>query len=154
MNLSDRWDYINQVARVRLAHNKTSWHVSKYGKSIEVLGAAGELAARRYFGLNDHLTTEFDGGIDLTWRGHTIDVKTTRLTPKLRYRHLQWPMSKTVKADLVLLMAVDLSRKIAVAVGWVQANQMNKAPINRDRDIPCREIPIPKLRPPWELFTL
>jgi len=153
MRLSDRWNYIEQVARARLAHNKTKWHVSKYGRQLEVLGAAGELAAHRFLGLSDHLFTGFDGGVDLTWRGYTVDVKATRLT-NLSDRHLQWRMRKPIKADVILLIAVDLSQKLAVAVGWVWGKDLKKAPINKDRDIPCREIPVTKLRPFWELYTL
>jgi len=128
--------------------------VSKYGRQIEVLGAAGELAARRSLGLNDHLNTGFDGGVDLTWRGYTIDVKATRLTKALMYRHLQWPMSKTVKSEIALLMAVDVSKKMAVAVGWAWASEIRQAPINKVRDYPCRELPVRSLHPFWELYTL
>jgi hypothetical protein len=45
MNLSAHWHYIEDIARRRLEHNKTENHISRYGSQIEVLGAAGELAA-------------------------------------------------------------------------------------------------------------
>ena len=43
MDLSGSWLYIERIARSRLAHNKSRYHVSEYGDGIETLGVAGEL---------------------------------------------------------------------------------------------------------------
>lgn len=154
MDLGGHWAYLENIAERRLKKNKTSRHVYRYGTEIELLGAAGELAARRFLGLDTKLHIPFDGGMDLSWRGYRVDVKTTRLTPKLNYRYLQWPKGKPIHTDIVLLIAVDMWKKEATAVGWVWSEMVRGAPINPDRDFPCHEIPVPELRPMWELYIL
>ena len=104
MDLKASWPYIVEVVRQRLAHNKTEYHISDYGTDIEILGAAGELAARRFLGVSEILHTEFDGGTDIYWNGIRIDVKATHLTPKVNHRYLQYPERKSVKADMVTPM--------------------------------------------------
>jgi len=154
MDLRRHWSYIGRVARKRLANNKTSRHVSEYGTDIEVIGAAGEFAARLFFGISTRLHVKFDHGTDINWRGYTIDVKATRLTPRLHHRFLQWPAWKECKTDIVLMTAVDLRGKRAIIVGWAWGEDIKKARINHDRDYPCHEIPIPNLYPTWRLFVL
>jgi len=152
MNLSSVWEHIERVAEERLAHNKTSRHVDT--DYLEVIGAAGELAARHLLGLPTTLHTNFDGGKDLMWAGYSVDVKTTRLTPLVGYRFLQWPVYKKAKADIVLLMAVDQRNMTVVPIGWATRQEILDAPINYDRSSPCHEIPVTRLRPFWELFSL
>ena len=65
MDLGAQWQYIEQVAAERLQNNKTKRHVSHYGTYIEVIGAAGELAAHRFLGLPETLHTHLDGGCDM-----------------------------------------------------------------------------------------
>jgi hypothetical protein len=153
MNLSSHWHYIEDIARRRLEHNKTENHISRYGSQIEVLGAAGELAARLYLGLPPQLHHRFDGGADLVWRGQKVDVKTTHLTPKIQKRFLQWPYWKPIYTDLVLMAGVDMHDKTAVVLGYVSGKEVANAPINDDRDTPCHEIAVPELRPAWELLV-
>lgn len=154
MNLKGDWDYLKGVAAKRLENNRTSRHVSDYGTEIELIGAAGELAARRFLGLSVKLHDQFDGGIDLLWRGKRVDVKATKLTPKLNFRFLQWPETKKFKADIILLTAVSLRTQQGVVVGWEWVDAVREAPINFDRDYPCHEIPVIDLRPAWEFFIL
>ena len=154
MNLSRDWDYLVKVATLRLASNKTPRHVSLFGSEIELIGAAGELAARRFLGIDEALGTTFDGGVDLEYAGRTIDVKATKMTPKLRYRYLQWPEWKPVKSDIILLTAVDVLEKNATVVGFALREEIKDGAVNYERDIPCYEIPILKLRSPWELLAL
>lgn len=154
MDLRPSWDYIQQIAFVRLSNNKTDLHVYSYGDSIEALGVAGEVAARRWLGLPELVHQNFDGGVDLMWRGIKVDVKATVLTTKLQFRFLQWPHWKPVKSEVILLTAVDLGRKKATIVGYAFRDEVLNAPINHERDIPCHEIPVPDLHPAWELFTL
>src|SRR6186997_1989303 len=101
MDLSQAWPYIEQVATHRLANNKTKRHVTGYGEYIEVIGAAGELAARHFLQLPEDLHEHFDGGADIHYKGIRIDVKATIWTPKLTHRFLQWPIWKPVKANVV-----------------------------------------------------
>ena len=96
MDLSRSWKYIEYIARQRLKHNQTKRHVSDYGTEIEIIGAAGELAARRFLGLSDKLHFRFDQGVDIKTPSRSIDVKATKLTPLLRHRYLQWPKKKPV----------------------------------------------------------
>lgn len=154
MDLSASWPYLEEIASHRLANNKTTWHVSRYGTDIELLGAAGELAARRYLGLPEILGEHLDNGTDLIFRGFTVDVKATHLTPRIAFRSLQWPEWKPIKAEVVLMTAVDLKTMTAVLVGYAWKHEVSEAPINRTRDIPCHEIAIPDLHPTWELFAL
>lgn len=154
MDLKGDWDYLQEIAKTRLEHNRTDRHVSDYGTEIELMGAAGELAARRYLGLGTKLSSRWDGGIDLLWRGRRVDVKATILTSKLNFRFLQWPEEKKFKADILFLTAIDLTKMQAVIVGWEWVDTVRDAPINLDRDYPCHEIPIVDLRPAWELFIL
>jgi hypothetical protein len=153
MDLNPDWEYILEVAHQRLKHNKTWRHVSRYGKDIEVLGAAGELAARRFLGLPERLHTEFDAGVDLIWRGHTVDVKATILTPNVRNIHLQWPHWKPIKSELILMTAIDLEDRQATVIGFTDRDHVAQATINPERDTPCHEIPVTDLSAPYELFT-
>jgi hypothetical protein len=152
MDLSGSWEYILSIARSRLAHNITPHHVYAFGEEIEVIGVAGEVAARRYLGLVENVHEGFDNGVDILLGGMKIDVKTTILTPKLNHRFLQWPITKFVKSDVVLFMAVDPLSKQAVAVGYATKNEIAKAAINTTRSNPCREIPVPDLHPSYELI--
>lgn len=151
MDLSSSWQYITDVARSRLAHNKTSHHVYEYGEGIEVLGVAGEIVARRFLGLSEKLHCGFDGGVDLSYATMKIDVKATVLTPNIRHRFLQWPEGKRVRADVILLTAIDPITKIGTVMGYATRNDVQTAPINRSRFQPCYEIPVTSLRPAWEL---
>lgn len=154
MDLGSYWDYLEETAASRLRNNRTSRHVYQYGADIELIGAAGELAARRFLGLSTKLHKEFDGGSDLSWRGYRVDVKATKLTPRLNYRYLQWPEGKRLKSDIVLMMAVNVNSREATVCGWAWASQVREAPINYDRDYPCHEIPVVDLHPMWELHIL
>jgi hypothetical protein len=154
MDLSRSWKYIEYIARQRLKHNQTKRHVTDYGTEIEIIGAAGELAARQFLGLSDKLHVRFDQGVDIRTRSRTIDVKATRLTPLLRHRYLQWPLKKPVVSDIVLLTAINVEEKAATIVGYATRKEIQRAPINRNRSSPCREIAIPDLHDAWELELL
>jgi hypothetical protein len=152
MDLSGSWTHIQEAAKNRLSHNKTAFHIFDYGEGIEVLGAAGEVAARRFFGLPEELHTGFDSGCDLVFAGKRIDVKATVLTPKLNFRYLQWPQSKRVKSDIILLTAVDPISMQAVIVGYATRLEVELAVINNGRAYPCKEIAVINLHPPYELI--
>jgi len=154
VNLDPYWDYLENVARERLQNNVTVRHVSEYGPGIEIMGAAGELAARLYLGLPPSLHTQFDAGADLRWRGWTVDVKSTRLTLTIAHKFLQFPSWKTVRADIVMMVAVDVDRQDAVPLGWATKQMVNNAKVNETRKVECREIPVPNLLPMWALFTI
>ncbi len=153
MDLSEDWPHILRVAKLRLAHNQTERHISQYGDSIEIRGVAGELAARRFFGLPEKLHTEFDGGIDL-WLGEkSVDVKATKLVDYIDKLHLQWPKGKEFVAEIILLTAVDLEAQTAEMIGWATKKEMEAARINPSRRDPCHEIKVTKLRPIQELHN-
>lgn len=154
MDLSGSWNYIEKIARSRLAHNKTERHVSDYGEGIEVIGVAGELLARRYLGLKEELHAGFDGGVDFEYAGKRIDVKATILTPNVAYRNLQWPTWKCVKSEIVLMTAIDPISKIGVMIGYATAAEVKSALINKERHVPCYEIPFSKLHPIYELIGM
>jgi hypothetical protein len=153
MDISSARDYIQTVAIERLQNNQTVRQVNFYGTEIEYLGAAGELAARRFLKIGETLHTHFDRGADIHWRGYKIDVKATRLTPLTEFRFLQWPYTKTIKADLILLTAIDLRTMEAEVIGYAFREEVLRAPINPDRRYPCHEIPIAELHSPWNLFS-
>jgi len=153
MDLSGSWSYIESVARSRLAHNKTKHHVNDYGSYIEIIGAAGEITARRFLGLNESIHSTFDGGIDLHYLGNSIDVKATKLTPQVCRRHLQFPIWKKVKSDIILLTAISIEQKIGTVIGYALKSEVLIAEVNNGRDYPCREIPISELHPAWELIA-
>lgn len=152
MDLSGVWDYVQLVADRRRDNNRTPWHIDV--KRLETVGAAGELAARQFLGLSIKLHLNFDGGQDLVWKGWRVDVKATRLTPFIGYRYLQWPIGKPIKCDFILMTAVDEQSYQAIPIGYATAEEVKSAPINRSRSMPCHEIPVSKLHPLWELFTL
>jgi hypothetical protein len=154
MDLSRKWKYLQSVAKTRLANNKTIYHIDRYGTDIEVLGAAGELAARRFLGLPEKLHLKRDNGIDLYWRGYKVDVKATHMTKYLHHRYLQWPHYKPIKADIILMTAVDLRRKRATVIGFATAHEVISAPINAARNIPCHEIIMTRLHPAWRMQVL
>jgi hypothetical protein len=152
MDLSGDWSYINSIAKQRLENNRTPRQVDKYSY-LEVLGAAGELAARRFLHLPEELHVHFDGGRDLRWNGCSVDVKTTIMTPYLKHRFLQWPIDKPIHCDLILLMAVHMKFKIAHAIGYATHDEVEASLVNHTREFPCREIPVPELHQAWELVT-
>ena len=154
MKLSSNWDYIEKISAERLSSNKTKRHISQFGKYIETIGAAGELAARKFLKLPETLHTNFDDGVDIFWDGVKIDVKATILTRRVYGRNLQWPVWKKIKADIILLVAVNLEEKDAVLLGWAYPNEINLSPINEKREIPCHEIPVKALHKPYELLEL
>ncbi len=152
MDLRPDWNYILNISDQRRKNNHTPWHINE--TYLEVIGTAGELAARRFLGLPEELHINFDGGTDLRWKGYRVDIKSTILTPKIEFRFLQWPIRKRLKADIVLMMAVSEEQQLAVPTGWVFAHEVAAAPVNRKRDFPCHEISVRELRPGWELFSL
>jgi hypothetical protein len=147
IDLGEHWDYIECIARERLRHNVTSRHVSVYGDTIEVIGAAGELAARRFYGMPTVLGTYFDGGTDFTFRHLKFDVKATVWTLKIQFRSLQWPIWKPVKADVILFSAINIEKQTAILLGCATRNEIISAFINSTRYIACHEIPIQNLHP-------
>lgn len=153
MDLSGSWEYIQRAARNRLDHNKTPRHRYEYGESIEIIGVAGEVAARRFLGLPEKVHTRFDHGVDIAWGGMTIDVKATNLTPSFQHKYLQWPRWKRVKADIVLMTAIDPLTRTAVVVGFAYKHEILRAPVNLTRPDPCHEIPVQELHSPWELMA-
>jgi hypothetical protein len=153
MDLTADWKYIEEVAAERLQHNKTFRHVSRYGTEIEIIGAAGELAARRFLGLSEDLHTHFDGGTDIEWRNTTIDVKSTHLTKYIHHRFLQWRMGKPIRAQIILMTGVDTRRKQAAILGYAYKHEIESAEINYTRFNPCHEIPVPRLHAAWELLV-
>ncbi len=154
MDLSGSWSYIGQIAQERLQHNKTSRHVSDYGTDIEILGAAGELAARRFLNLPETLHTHFDHGVDILLESHKIDVKATVLTTQIEHRFLQWPYWKRIRSQIILLTAVSIPNQSAIIIGYAKKTEILNAPVNTMRARPCHEIPVKDLHPASKLLTL
>lgn len=153
MDLGGSWEYIQSTARNRLDHNKTPRHIYEYGESIEIIGVAGEVAARRFLGLSEHVHERFDHGVDIRWNEMTIDVKATILTPSLQHKFLQWPRWKWIKAEVILLTAIDPLTRTAVVVGFAYKHEILKAAINETRSDRCHEIAVCQLHHPWELMA-
>jgi len=144
MNLTASWPYIVKIAAERLKYNKTPRHISSYGPEIELIGAAGEFAALRFFGLPEILHTFFDSGADLIIAGIRVDVKATRLDPAHKY--LQWPYWKWVKSPIVLMTMVDTLNKTAMVVGYATREDILSSAVNLERHTMCYELPIKSLR--------
>ncbi len=151
MDLNGSWGYIERVARNRLANNKTRHHVSEYGDGIETLGVAGELVARRFLGIEERLHEGFDGGTDFVFAGKTVDVKATVLTPNIGFRFLQWAEWKPVKAQIILMTAIEPICRQGIVIGYATKDEVQRSPVNRSRFTPCHEIPITDLHPVYEL---
>lgn len=147
MDLRPQWEYILSIARTRLENNKTSRHVTHYGDEIEVLGAAGEMAARLFLGLQPVLHTGFDHGADMSYRNIRIDTKATRLAGNVQERFLQWPTFKSIRSDVILMTAVSIRKRNAKLLGFALSNEIARSPINNQRFIACHEIPIRFLHP-------
>jgi hypothetical protein len=150
MDLGSDWPYIQRIAAERLRHNKTTHHRANYGTEIEVMGAAGELAARRYLGLDEELGTHFDGGVDLSLHGVTVDVKSTRPYSKW----LQVAYYKRVAADIILMMAVNLKRQTARPFGFAWREEILGAPLDLRMDDTCHRIPVEELHSVQELLDV
>ena len=95
---------------------------------MDIIGAAGEVAARRFLGLPEKLHNHFDGGVDLNWRGYRVDVKSTAISDYLGKQYLQYPEYKWINADIILMMGIDLDRQEAVA-SKIKANWLATVPI-------------------------
>jgi len=154
MDLSGSWEYIEAVSRSRLAHNQTKHHVSMYGEQIEIMGAAGEIVARRFLGLPEKLHDGFDGGTDINFHGIRIDVKATHLTPKVSFRFLQWPTWKDIKSPYILMTAINLPGRYGTVIGYATREEVCNSIVNSTRATVCHEIPITKLHPPYQLFEM
>jgi len=137
----------------RLENNKTVNHQSQYGTEIELMGAAGELAALRYFGYREVLGTHFDGGRDMVWRGWDIDVKSTKMQ-NLPYGFLQWPTHKTIKSDIIVLVGIEITTLEFEIVGFAFKQEFDRLDINEKADQPCWEIAMKNLHPTCELKSL
>lgn len=153
MDLTTAWPYIEDVARSRLSHNKTEHHVSCFGEGIEVIGVAGEVLVRRFLGVTEQVHEGFDHGVDINYFGLRIDVKATVLTPNASFRFLQWPNWKRVRADLIVMTAVDPINQYGTIIGYARKNEILAAPVNPNRPFPCHEIPFTALHPAWELIV-
>ena len=153
MNLEHHWGYVLDVAAKRLQNNKTPRHIAKYGDELEIMGAAGELAARIFLGAPLEMGVHFDGGIDITYGRHNVDVKATKITPGIAYRFLQWPIWKPVVSDIILMTVVNIGTKHATVIGYATRKDLESAVANMAREVPCVEIPFVGLRAPWELVA-
>ena len=153
MNLEHHWNYVLDVAAQRLKNNKTPKHVAKYGDELEIMGAAGELAARIFLGSDLDMGVHFDGGVDIYYGRHRIDVKATKITPGIAYRFLQWPIWKPVISDVILMTVVNIGTKQASVIGYATKSDLENAVANMAREIPCVEISFQNLRAPWELVA-
>ena len=60
----------------------------------------------------------------------------------------------TIITEVVMMMAVDTRRHRALAAGFALPEDVRNAPVNRSRDYPCHEIPIPSLRSAADLLIL
>jgi len=150
MNLKPYWEYLQEVSTQRLANNQTVWHIQNDGR-LEIIGAAGELAARLFFGMSSELGTHFDQGSDFLVGDLKVDVKATPLTPGAAYRFLQWPERKPVKADIIVMTIVNIEEQGATLVGYTTRKAIKAAPVNVARRTPCHEIAYSRLSPLWEL---
>jgi len=147
------WPYCKYIAKERLKNNITQWHVYEYGPDIELMGAVGELAARRLLGLPEKLHTGHDGGTDFIYKGLRVNVKATHLTPLVNFRHLQWRIINPVNCDIAILVGVDMIIKKARMLGYATREQILKSPVNYKRRYPCHEIQVPELNPNEELIN-
>ncbi len=163
IDLYASWGYLEQIAAERLVNNRTNRQFSlgdtpeerkAYMGDLEIIGAAGELAARLFLHLPAHLHTSFDGGTDIVWRNWNLDVKATPLRSNMQNSNLQWPSWKWIKSDIILLTAVDLRGKFAEMIGFAWNNELACAPHNPDAKVPCHEIPVPELHNIWNLWDL
>jgi hypothetical protein len=153
MDLSGSWEYIEKAARGRLAHNKTKRHVYDYGESLEIIGVAGEVIARRFLGLPELVHEGFDNGIDIEYFGMKMDVKATILTPNASHRFLQWPDWKKIHAEYIIATVIDPINQLGTVIGYARKSEIFNAPINKTRSTPCHEIPFVELHPAWELIV-
>jgi len=154
MDLSGYWEYILEIAAERLENNKTRRHVEKYGTALEVRGAAAEVAARLYFGLDPHgLHTHFDGGTDLKYAGYQVDVKSTKLVRTMEFRALQWAIDRDVTPDVVVFVGIHQRQRVAAMLGYAWRWEVKRAAVNFQRNQPCYEVPITRLHPLWELVA-
>jgi len=153
MDLTKYWPYVTDVASRRLRNNRTPRHVDDYGEQLEIIGAAGELAARIFLGAPLEMAVNFDNGVDIRYAGTTIDVKATSLTPGIARKYLQWPLGKIIKADIIILTAVNRAEMHAAVIGYATKVEVRLAPVNSDRSRPCMEIPVSALHPVWELIA-
>lgn len=148
--VADAWGYIQRVARRRMKLNRTRRHYANNG-SLELLGAANEVALRRYLGLGDRLHDSFDGGRDLVYRGVAIDAKATRWSRQPEKLHLQYQWFKERAAPVLVLGMVSVKRRRVRLLGYAYASQLLAQPVNSERPTPCRELPVTELEPMWKL---
>jgi len=146
-NFARKWNYILRVSRTRLKNNRTPFHVESKDGKFEVIGAAGEMAARRYFGLKEELHLHFDGGTDMKFHGLRINVKATEYSLVKPRHFLQWPIEKDINCDVAVMTMVDLLNKRVAVIGFALQDELLVAPINHKRPYTCREIPIRDLHP-------
>lgn len=155
MLLSEHWPYILFVASQRLKNNKTERHIESKDGCFEVQGAAGEILLRLYLGLEPKLHTTFDRGVDMWFRGWSIDNRGTKHREGgMGHLHLQWPQGKLVIAEYIALTAIDIPGQFGTVLGFATKAEMKRAPLNIYRERPCFEIGVAHLYEPQDLFKL
>jgi hypothetical protein len=152
MDLRADWGYILDLA-ARRRRSQNQWYIPNDG-SYDIIGAAGELAARRFFGLPEDLHAGYDGGVDFIYRGVKVDVKSTLMRHLRKEGLLQWPRRKEIKADIVLLMCIDLEAQRATPVGYATRDIILNARQNDTSKVPCFEVPIEALENPCFLEVI
>jgi len=93
-----------------------------FGKSnflVEVVGIKGEAAVAKYLGvkIDRSIQDEGDGGRDLTWRGRTIQVKSSFPADTL---HLLVNDSDSLKCDHLVFVVTDEITPAARIYGWIR----------------------------------
>jgi len=163
MLITDAWDYILDVARERLVANFHRHNSHRLGDHIEVLGVAGELAARRFLGLPERVLGVGDPGWDIeipstdvlgdpyVW---TIDVKSRPWIEGFWRMPLQWPLHKPMRADLALLVFVHLAERRAAVVSFAGKEDLEAAPIDTGGLMPCRLVDPQNMQPATRLYNL
>lgn len=156
IDLDDVWEYIIEIARQRTEKLKTP-RQRESGGAYDKWGCAGEMMVRRYLGLVERLHVIFDGGVDIPYRNHTFDARGTEVkNPRLIDYHLQWPHYKDdhLNADYVIQTFVWPEKKHGIIAGFTDRETVLSKPMNHDRAVACREVPVSELRSARELFLV
>lgn len=140
--------YVYDVANGYAAygHNPNALELGMSSAEACLLGAMGELAASRFYGVPYEPVFEPDGGFDLVLDGWTANVKAT---PYVEDPYLRVMDKLNQGCDAYVLVAVNFTSAICQMAGWLPKDELFSKPLRRLRkDLPpCRVATSAELRP-------
>jgi len=144
--------YITKIARLRYEAWKNHSRNVDWGLDAQIVGVAGEIGTRIYYGKILLANVGRDYGCDLDIQGLKVNVISTFETPKWTNYRVQIPADEKITSDVYLYTMINLFSWQVRLIGYCSGREMETSPIIYNRPIPCRGVHVNKLHPVQELL--